>query len=32
MDGFTDESFLIEDDHHFKTPNNFLDLIKEHFK
>lgn len=31
VDGFTDESFLIEDDHHFKVPNNFLNLLKNNF-
>lgn len=29
---FVDEQFLIKGDHHFKFPNNFLDLVKEHFK
>lgn len=31
-DMFVDEKFLIYGDHHFKTPNNFLGLIKEYFK
>lgn len=30
-DMFVDEKFLIENDHHFKTPNTFLEKIKEIF-
>jgi hypothetical protein len=30
-DMFVDESFLIENNHHFKTPNNFLNLLKNKF-
>jgi hypothetical protein len=30
--GFVDENFLIENNHHFKYPNNFLSLTKEYFK
>lgn len=26
--GFVDNKFLIEDDHHFKTPNNYLEQLK----
>lgn len=29
---FVDEKFLINNNHHFKYPNNFLDLLKEYFK
>jgi len=29
---FVDEKHLIENNHHFKYPNNFLDLLKDYFK
>lgn len=31
-DMFVNEKFLINGDHHFKTPNNFLNLFKKYFK
>jgi hypothetical protein len=30
-DFFVDEKYLIEGDHHFKSPNNFLSLFKKYF-
>lgn len=31
-EGYVDGKYLIDGDHHFKSPNNFLDLLKKYFE